>query len=839
MPSAIRLAIASLSGLMMIAGILTTAPAATAATPEPTPTAVTSTPAPTPSATPTPSVTPSSSPAPSASPSPTAQTPAASGAVAEDPSLAEQNAARNHAMGSTVAANEPAVANPSARSFSQLAAPLAAGQPAGVQGLDVSGWQVMNAATWAQVWANGGRFVYVKATEATDYVSSQFSEQYNDSYNAGLVHGAYHFATPNTSSGAAQAIWFLNHGGQGTADGRTLPPLLDIEYNPYGATCYGLSAAAMVSWIQDFSNTIIARTGRFPAIYSTTNWWSQCTGNSAAFFANPLFIARYPNSISDGPGTLPASWSSYMMWQYADSGIFPGDQDVFNGSYTDLQLLGLGTSVARTTTNPSVYVVSGANKYPVTDTVALNALSPLGGVAFVPQSFLDQFATQQAAGRIFRAPDGGMYFYDAGIKLHLDSCDIVEAYGGACSPSGYMQLSAAQVDRYVNGPGMTPLLNSSGGPLWYVATGQKHEVLDTTSEQQAGIQGPFNTLTATALNYLPTGTPVVRDGVYANRAGTSVGVLLTGGKASAVDSNTAATSGLTAKAVGSLRPDSIAKLPAGTPFIGAIQQSGTSTVQVVASDGVHPWPAGVGGATFAPVVVPSALLGSWAAKPAVGVGSAIMSTASPAVYLVRAGNIRPVGSWDALIALSGGTAPAITVVPQPLIDTLPKGPIVLTPGLTARSATNPSVYLVNGLTNKIPMASFDPAVAAGFTQFAYAADDALNGYPTSTNLLGFGLICGTQKYVSAGGGIHAVSSSLVAQYPFAYLQLDSSLCGVTKKGIDATAFIRTPDGAIYYLTGGQKHHIPSMARFTQLSAGQPYLDVLPSFAAGIPTGASA
>jgi GH25 family lysozyme M1 (1,4-beta-N-acetylmuramidase) len=835
MPSAIRLAVASLSGLMMTAALLTTAPAATAATPEPTPTAgATSTPAPTSGSAPTPSDSPS------ASPAPTTQSPAANG-VAEDPSLAEQNSARNHAMGSTIAAHEPTAtpANPSARSFSQLAAPLAAGQPAGVQGLDVSGWQVMNAGTWAQVWANGGRFAYVKATEATDYVSSQFSEQYNDSYNAGLVHGAYHFATPNTSSGSAQANWFLNHGGQGTADGRTLPPLLDIEYNPYGATCYGLSAAAMVSWIQDFSNTIIARTGKFPAIYSTTNWWSQCTGNSAAFYANPLFIARYPNSISDGPGTLPASWSSYMMWQYADSGIFPGDQDVFNGSYTDLQLLGLGTSLARTAANPSVYVVSGGNKYPVTDMLALNALSPLGAVAFVPQSFLDQFATQQAAGRIVRAPDGGMYFYDAGSRLHLDSCDIVAAYGGSCSPSGYMQLSTAQVARYVNGPAMTPLLNSSGGPLWYVAAAQKHEVLDTVSEQQAGIQGPFNTLSATALNYLPTGTPVVRDGVYANQTGTSTGVLLNGGTASPVDANTAATTGLVAKAVGSLQPDSIAKLTAGRPFIGAIQQSGSSTVQVAASDGVHPWPAGLGGAAFQPVVVPSAVIGWWTAKPAIATGSAIMSTTSPAVYLVESGNIRPVSSWDALVALSGGSAPAITVVPQPLIDTLPKGPVALLPGLTARTAGNPSVYLVNGLTNKIPMASFDQAVAAGFTQFAYAADDALGGYPTSSSLLGFGLICGSQKYVSAGGSIHAVSSSLTAQYPFTYLQLDSSLCKTVTTGINATAFIRTPDGAIYQLAGGQKHHISSMAQFNQLAAGQPYLDVLPSFAGGIPTGAAA
>jgi GH25 family lysozyme M1 (1,4-beta-N-acetylmuramidase) len=46
-----------------------------------------------------------------------------------------------------------------------------------------------------------------------------------------------------------------------------------------------------------------------------------------------LWIARY----SSTPGTLPAGWGYYTFWQYADSGTFPGDQDRFNGDYSQLQ----------------------------------------------------------------------------------------------------------------------------------------------------------------------------------------------------------------------------------------------------------------------------------------------------------------------------------------------------------------------------------------------------------------------------------------------------------------------------------------------------------------------
>lgn len=291
------------------------------------------------SATPTPSAAASATPA--ATPSPAATT--ASG-LSADPSLAEMNASGNHTMGSTISTFDPnssdVTMNQQART---LMAPLTASVPPGVPGLDVSSYQTTTAATWRNVYADGGRFVYVKATESTNYASDAFYEQYSDSYKAGLIHGAYHFAHPNSTSGATQANFFVNNGGGWSNDGRTLPPLLDIEYNPSGATCYGLSQSAMVSWIADFSKTVQSRTGRLPAIYTTTDWWTRCTGNTGKFSANPLLIARYPIRVSDGPGTLPNGWSKYTMWQWADAGTFPGDQDVFNGTLTQLQAFARGS----------------------------------------------------------------------------------------------------------------------------------------------------------------------------------------------------------------------------------------------------------------------------------------------------------------------------------------------------------------------------------------------------------------------------------------------------------------------------------------------------------------
>jgi GH25 family lysozyme M1 (1,4-beta-N-acetylmuramidase) len=206
-----------------------------------------------------------------------------------------------------------------------------------VYGMDVSSHQ--GNVDWGTAWANGARFAYVKATEGTYYTNDYFAQQYNGSYNVGMIRGSYHFAIPDNSGGATQADYFIAHGGGWSPDGKTLPGALDIEYNPYGATCYGLSQSSMVSWIADFSNEYHSREGVYPVIYTTTDWWTTCTGNSAAFApTNPLWIARY----ASGAGTLPAGWSYYTFWQYADSGTFPGDQDQFNGAYDRLQALANG-----------------------------------------------------------------------------------------------------------------------------------------------------------------------------------------------------------------------------------------------------------------------------------------------------------------------------------------------------------------------------------------------------------------------------------------------------------------------------------------------------------------
>jgi GH25 family lysozyme M1 (1,4-beta-N-acetylmuramidase) len=182
-----------------------------------------------------------------------------------------------------------------------------AARPAGLPGLDVSSWQ--GNVDWASVAANGARFAFVKATEGTTYVNPYFGQQYVGAYVAGMVRGAYHFGLPDRSTGAAQAQWFAANGGAWSADGQTLPGALDIEYNPYGPTCYGLSQSAMVSWLTSFVTEYQTLTGRSPVIYSTTASGRPSRSGSRAGVSRPARCPRAGARTRSGSGRTSRSTS--------------------------------------------------------------------------------------------------------------------------------------------------------------------------------------------------------------------------------------------------------------------------------------------------------------------------------------------------------------------------------------------------------------------------------------------------------------------------------------------------------------------------------------------------
>ncbi len=206
-----------------------------------------------------------------------------------------------------------------------LAAPAQAA-PTGIHGQDVSGWQ--GEVDWAAQAALGSRFAYVKATEGRSYRSPAFNHQYRGAGEAGLVRGGYHFARPDSGGPAEQVDFFLDNGGGWSADGITLPGMVDFEAYAGLPRDYGLSPQEMRDWIAGFSSRYREQTGRRPVIYTNRSWWTDVVGDWTPK-NSPLFLAAYR---SQAPTVLPGRWWGWELWQYSDAEPFAGDSALWYGS---------------------------------------------------------------------------------------------------------------------------------------------------------------------------------------------------------------------------------------------------------------------------------------------------------------------------------------------------------------------------------------------------------------------------------------------------------------------------------------------------------------------------
>ncbi|WP_092627600.1 GH25 family lysozyme [Actinopolyspora mzabensis] len=205
--------------------------------------------------------------------------------------------------------------------------------PPNAHGIDVSNHN--GPIQWNKVAASGEHYAFVLATDGGNFTNPMFDQQFNGAKNAGMLAGAYHFGRP-TGSAVGQADRLLNTVGS-TDDGKTLPPVLDLEVSPNGGGCYGKTSGQLHSWTQSFLDRVKSKTGQDAIVYASPSFWSSCMAGSQAFSENPLWLASYgvpQPSVFGG-------WDAYSFWQYTNKGSVPGitgpvDRNLFQGSGSDL-----------------------------------------------------------------------------------------------------------------------------------------------------------------------------------------------------------------------------------------------------------------------------------------------------------------------------------------------------------------------------------------------------------------------------------------------------------------------------------------------------------------------
>ena len=217
-----------------------------------------------------------------------------------------------------MAATLPAAAAPSARAA--VIKPAAKQGGTTVRGLDVSAYQHTGTPiNWNSLAKQGIRFAAIKVSEGTYYVNQYYRQDAQAAAKAGLAVLPYVFANPGRANGAATVRFAVRAAGR--QRGRR-PFVVDLEDNPYKTAddCYGLRIPAMIAWIAGFTGEAEALTDHAPVIYTTATWWRECTGNTARFRRDPLWLAAFGGT----PPTVPSPWQHWTFWQYNSHGSLPG-----------------------------------------------------------------------------------------------------------------------------------------------------------------------------------------------------------------------------------------------------------------------------------------------------------------------------------------------------------------------------------------------------------------------------------------------------------------------------------------------------------------------------------
>ena len=177
-------------------------------------------------------------------------------------------------------------------------------------------------------------FVYIRATEGSSYQDACFRENWKNAHECGLLAGAYHFFSFD-SSGETQARNYIETVGELEGD---LIPVVDFEY--YGDKEKNRpDKEKVLRELHIFLEILEKEYGVKPMIYTLKNIYSVYHDDEVDGY--PLWVRNvfYPAAL-DG-------WGDYVMWQYLDTAQLDG----YSGGekYIDMDVLAAGMTLEKIT----------------------------------------------------------------------------------------------------------------------------------------------------------------------------------------------------------------------------------------------------------------------------------------------------------------------------------------------------------------------------------------------------------------------------------------------------------------------------------------------------------
>jgi lysozyme len=188
--------------------------------------------------------------------------------------------------------------------------------------VDVSRWQ--GQIFWPDVVAAGVQGAWIKCGGADGglYGDSRWAENERNAIAAGMLYGAYYFASPSVGDAPRQAQHAVDLGlGRGE-----MGSVLDIEHN-----AHGLSPAQLDDWAEQFCAECVRLGIREPAIVYSGAYFGVGFDPGHPIGHRPFWVANYgSNTPSTTPPDfnppVPAAWADtgWSAWQFNSTTRIPG-----------------------------------------------------------------------------------------------------------------------------------------------------------------------------------------------------------------------------------------------------------------------------------------------------------------------------------------------------------------------------------------------------------------------------------------------------------------------------------------------------------------------------------
>ncbi|WP_225753647.1 hypothetical protein [Actinotalea sp. Marseille-Q4924] len=478
----------------------------------------------------------------------------------------------------------------------------------------------------------------------------------------------------------------------------------------------------------------------------------------------------------------------------------------------------LGGYLLRTATDPTVYVVTTQNKYPVKDAATLAMLSALGPVGVVSQVYLDMRPTGGVMHKLIRGRDTMVYLVDGPHKYPFDSCTMVARYGYDCTQS--QLLDDAQIAAFYTGPTLTNGVRTNSGRFYAVEWGSVLEAPDAATLGAAGYAPAPISVTDQALNHLRLGAPLVRPDTVVQSRSSGARFLVGSGQLLPLAPGAYETTPLRTLPIGPLDSASLLAMPWASPSLGLFARSteSGSTYLLNGSSRTQVLDAAAAGTAAATPVSPT-VLNLFADAGSVGAPVLLKSADSPAVYRIEEGRRRSLPSWDDALRVSAASGgPRITTVDRRVLGALPAGPDQLGPGTLAYSTASASVYLIDGFGTKHHIGSWDRMANLGTGPLVLRREADLAAYTTAPGTPQNVVVCSGTSYLATGGRLHPVAPTVASHWATVpRTTLDATTCAnLVRSGVAVGRFLRMPTGAIWYVENGTRRNITSYATYRAL-----------------------